>query len=354
MARPRAAHLVGGITAMPDDAPFPPTKDVDIHLVFADGSPALRPGTVPDLIEVAYDGIADRGGLSNPLPTTLDAATVLANPEIAYHLDRETSPFTIPAATCATSWPMRSGRVRPAGVRPRPDRARAPRASTRAVALRRWRARYGAVRRVEHPRLHDDLPDGHSAVATLSPPKIGGRTFVNLRDQLVGLGRLDLHGGCARATSAVLRDRSQAPNALLEDGRRGVRPGGGGAKRRRTTFQHKLHAHLRPYFVDACRAMIDEGYDREALGWVTPFFLSATDVILADGPEAERPVFAARQAAFLRELGFATAQERAAKWAHAHRLYDRVFALAAETVATHPGIVDEPVRRHATFERLAA
>ena len=38
----RAAHLVGGITTMPDDAPFPATKDVDVYLIFADGSPELR------------------------------------------------------------------------------------------------------------------------------------------------------------------------------------------------------------------------------------------------------------------------------------------------------------------------
>jgi hypothetical protein len=38
----RAAHLVGGIITMPDDAPFPATKDGDVHLFFTDGTPALR------------------------------------------------------------------------------------------------------------------------------------------------------------------------------------------------------------------------------------------------------------------------------------------------------------------------
>ncbi len=38
----RAAHLVGGITTMPADAPFPAAKDVDLHLILDEGSPALR------------------------------------------------------------------------------------------------------------------------------------------------------------------------------------------------------------------------------------------------------------------------------------------------------------------------
>ena len=59
----RAAHLVGGITSMPDEAPFPAEKDVDAHLIFDDGSPALRStGPFTNILEVAYSGISVEAG----------------------------------------------------------------------------------------------------------------------------------------------------------------------------------------------------------------------------------------------------------------------------------------------------
>ena len=105
-------------------------------------------------------------------------------------------------------------------------------------------------------------------------------------------------------------------------------------------FEHKLHAHLRPYLVDACRHMIAEGYHREALPWIGAFTTAATDLLLVDGPEDKRPMFAARRAELLREVGFDTATARAAKIEDVNRLRDRVFALATELISANPGVLD--------------
>ena len=67
---------------------------------------------------------------------------------------------------------------------------------------------------------------------------------------------------------------------------------------------------------------------------------AATDVIVADAPGAEVPRFVARRDAVLRELGFETAEARAATYASLPGLYDRIFALADEIAASHPGIVE--------------
>ena len=108
----KAAHLVGGITAMPDDAPFPATKDVDIHLVFAEGSPAVNPGNpFQDLIEVAYNGILIEAG-SKPISDYADAATVLANPEIAYHLTRDVALYDPSGHLAALADEVRAGYTR--------------------------------------------------------------------------------------------------------------------------------------------------------------------------------------------------------------------------------------------------
>jgi hypothetical protein len=86
--------------------------------------------------------------------------------------------------------------------------------------------------------------------------------------------------------------------------------------------------------------MLEEGNHREALAWVLPYHLATADVLLVDGPASEKPVFAERQAAFLRALGMDTEAVCASKVAQARRLGDRIFALADEVVASHPSVVD--------------
>lgn len=44
----RAAHLVGGITTIADDAAFPAHKDADVHLIFERQSRAATDGAVSD------------------------------------------------------------------------------------------------------------------------------------------------------------------------------------------------------------------------------------------------------------------------------------------------------------------
>src|SRR5215212_7517491 len=79
----RAAHLVGGITALPDDAPFPTAKDVDLHLIVDEESPALqRKGPGPNILEVAYGGLSIEAGIKSAAGYASPEA-VLANPEIA-------------------------------------------------------------------------------------------------------------------------------------------------------------------------------------------------------------------------------------------------------------------------------
>ena len=60
----RAAHLVGGITAMDDHVPFPRSKDVDLHLIFEDGSPIFgQRGPLPNILEVEAEGLALEMGI---------------------------------------------------------------------------------------------------------------------------------------------------------------------------------------------------------------------------------------------------------------------------------------------------
>jgi hypothetical protein len=176
------------------------------------------------------------------------------------------------------------------------------------------------------------------AVAGLRAPRIGSRMFLHLHDSLAEYERPDLYEEVLAVLGLRGMDPGQVKQALAE----GAEAFDLAVRVRRTPhpFQHKRQAHLRPYFVAACQNMLDSGHHHEALGWLLPFYLASTDVILTDGPEAVKQQFAARQAGFLEALGMGTAKARAARISRAQRLYPRFFALAEEIAAIHPDVVD--------------
>src|SRR5262249_35815183 len=112
--------------------------------------------------------------------------------------------------------------------------------------------------------------------------------------------------------------------------------------------QHKLHAHLRPYFVGSCRQLLLVGCHREAPHWLSLFYNAWADVIMAEAPEGKREGFAARQARFLADLGLESAAARAARFEQMGRVSDAIFALTAEVAARYPDGV------HRTLESYAA
>jgi hypothetical protein len=86
--------------------------------------------------------------------------------------------------------------------------------------------------------------------------------------------------------------------------------------------------------------LIAEGHYREAMPYITAFHHSACQVILSDGPEQAKPIYAARLAQTLREMGMETEAQCEATIARARRWHDACFALARHIADVHPGIVD--------------
>jgi hypothetical protein len=333
----RAAHFVGGITTMPDDARFLVDKDVDLHLIFAEDSPILRTGgPFLNIIEAEYEFLLVEAGV-RPQQEYASAEAVLANAEIAHHLTVDSVAWDPDGwlrglqAQVRREYPCRQW------VLARIDHERKGLASALAL-LPMARAATGASGEVNILGYTFTYMAATLAVAALRAPRIGSRTFLHLRESLAEYGRLDLYEEALAVLGLREMDVGQVEQALAE----GAEAFDVAVQVRRTPhpFQHKLQAHLRPYFVAACQNMLDAGQHREALGWLLPFYLSSTDVILADGTEEEKQRFAARQAGFLESLGMAAAEARAARFARATQLYRRVFALAADIVATHPGMYD--------------
>jgi hypothetical protein len=320
-----AAHLVGGITTMPPDAPVPPSKDVDVHLIFEPGSPIFaQTGPFMPILEEHAGGVAIEAGLRTADEyASVDA--ILANPEIAHHLTTDAVLYDPTGWLRALQPAIRRGYAEPRWVRARIDHER--RGHAAAVALRPTAAAMGGRAGEVNILGYSSTYLGPALdVALLRSPRVGNRYFVRLGDTLRALGQGDLAEelfellGLRHATRAFV-EAALAGTAEAFDLAVAVR-------RTPNYFQHKLHPHLRPYLVDACAAMIAEGRHREALAWITPYACACTDAILADGPDARKAEFAARRDAFLAALGFPDQAAVDAGFAAMARVSARVFALA--------------------------
>lgn len=331
----RAAHLVGGITAMPDDALFPITKDIDLHLVFDNESPMVQQhGPISNILEAHVDGLAIEAGLK-PVSEYVSPEAVLGNPELAFHFTVESSIYD------PDGWLSDLSRQ----VIPRyADRewvdarfAHEVLGQQRAFGLRPLAQELlGPSGELSMLGYSSTFLAGAFSVAALRSPKMGGRVFVTVREYLAEYGRLDLQ---ERLLAIFGLDRLSLPESveLLEETgwffdlalERKQKP---------HPFDHKLHAHLRPYLVDSCQRMIDEGFHRESAAWMLPFHLAATDILSIDGTETERRWAAQRQARFLVERRFDTDEMRDARFGEMAQLSDEIFALCTEMIARNPAI----------------
>jgi hypothetical protein len=336
----RAAHLVGGITALPDAAPFPATKDVDLHLIVDEASAGLEvDGPGPNILEVSYGGLAIEAGVKSITDYATPEA-VLANPEIAYHLTVDSILFDPTGWLAALREPVRRDYPRRYWVLARLAHERRGFAGAFDF-LASVRATWGASGEVNILGYTTTFLAAALAMARLCPPRLGVGALIHLREHLAAVDQLDLHEEILAVLGVAEFSPARAAQVLAE---------GAAAfdlaltlRHRPHPFlpgEHKLHPHLRPYVVDGSREMIAAGYHREALPWIAALSLATTDLILYAGTAEVRPTFAARRAALLRELGFDDERARAAKRGQMTRLGERVFALAEEIVAAHPAIVD--------------
>jgi hypothetical protein len=335
----RAAHLVGGITSLPDEAPFPEAKDVDLHLVVDEASATLeKDGPGPNILEITYGGLAIEAGVKS-LADYASAEAVLGNPEIAYHFTVDSILFDPTGRLRALLAPVRHDYARRRWVLARLEHERRGFAGALDL-LRSVSTTWGASGEVNILGYTTTFFAAALAVARLCPLRLGGGALIHLREHLAAHGRLDLHEEILTVLGTASVTSEQANQTLLE----GAEAFDLALELRHKPHpfvpgEHKLYPHLRPYVVDASREMIAAGYHREAMPWIAALSLASTDLILYAGPEEVRPTFAARRAALLRQLGFDDEAARAVKPEQIRGLAYHVFALAEEIIATHPGIV---------------
>jgi hypothetical protein len=333
----RGAHLVGSITTLADPTPFPPYKDVDIHLIFEASSPMLVPhGPFAHPIETAYQGLLIEAGLKS-VAEYQSAEAVLANPEIAHHLTVDSILYDPAGLLEQLRAPVRAGYPQREWVLARCACERAGLATILQL-LARARAAYGAggvlqILGYSFTRTGSLLSD-----ALLQAPTTGSRLPLRIRTILDQYGQIALYEEML-AVLGVQQIEPQRAEQLLQEGAAAFDLAAQ-VKRSPHPFGHKIHAHLKPYFVQSCRSLLAEGYYREAAAWVVPFYTAATAIIMTDGPDAEKPKFAARLGRFFVDLGAETKQMLDARLAQAQVVHGKLSDLADHIVATNPAIID--------------
>jgi hypothetical protein len=261
------AHFVGSINTMPDEAYYPPYKDVDFHLIFEEGSPALENhGPFADLLETEYRGAILEGGYK-PLSEYRTPEIVLTNPEIAHHLTLDSLIYDPARWLSGLQEPVRRDYARRRWVmariedeRKRLDRLPEMRHYAQAMDCSGWEE-------VGILGYHVTNIVALLCVATLQAPSTA---YNRMHDILVEYNRLDLYD----EVGAVLGFRN-IPSAMAEQLlTEGVQAFDLAVKVRRTPhpFQHKLNAHQRGYFVEKYRSLMDAGLVELAVGWMLAFY----------------------------------------------------------------------------------
>jgi hypothetical protein len=332
-----AAHLVGGIAAMPDDADYSATSDVDVHLIFANDSPMLIP-TSPfgTILAEEFEGILIEAG-PKPVAEYASAEAVLANPEIAQHMLYPSTLYDPTGMLDRLRPAVQDGFARRQWVEARIAHERA--GIEGALGMMPFaREHFGGAGVLNILGYSCTFMTAALQLAALEPLRMGGRSMQRLGEALVRCGQPDLYEDALAMLGARDVDRPFVEGTLeaaIEAFDTAIP-----IHRTRVPFDHKLHAHLRPHFVETCRAMIAEGNHREAFSWIEPFMLCATSIIMADGSDEQRAIFGPRLGQFLAQAGFGSEAECDARIEQGARVRSGVFALIDEILVTNPRITD--------------
>jgi len=323
------AYLLGSILDMPENASFATYRDVDLGIVVPDGS-GHDSGRKND--ELLYRGLILEISY-HELERFRSLEAVLSDPEY-------TSCF---AVDCILSDPTDILRDLHTVV-------------ARDCARRKWvlaRCDYEKARFMDHLRAMRQPASptaagfhlgyglcylaGLVAVADLRVPT-HRRCLILMRELLEPRGEsalceeaLDILG-CRHMNRAQIESYLQEGAEIFD---RAVE-----VKRSPSPTGHKLHAFGRPYFVQAAKEMIDEGYHREAMWWICGCYNLSNAAIQNDAPEEEKPQFQASLDCLLDDMGLSTPEDWAVRAEQARALAEEVFQVADEIVAQNPEIVD--------------
>lgn len=320
------AFLAGSTNWLPDNAPLPPTSDMDIMMVLADSDPPNKPGkfTYQDaLLELSYLP-ADR--LESPEQILCD-----------YHVAASFSTARIIADP--SGWLAERQAV-----------VSAEYANRRWVGRRCQQARDKAVAYLEGVDESEPFHDQVSGwlfgtgitthvllVAGLKNPTVRQR-YLAARQLLASYGYLDLYEtllevlGCARMS----RERAEYHLASLA----GAFDAAKTVIKTPFFFASDLSDAARPIAIDGSRELIEGGYHREAIFWMVATYSRCQKVFYHDAPRAMQERFTPGYRQLLADLGIRSFADMQQRKEEIKALLPRVWAVAEAIMAANPAIED--------------
>jgi hypothetical protein len=288
------------------------------------------------IIETKHRDLLIEAG-KKPVTEYSSPEVVLANPEIANHLLVNSTLYDPDGLLADLRGPVEREFARRHWVQARGNYERAGFARALGMAAEA-EARMGPAAVANLSGYSLTYLVAMLCVATLRPPTTGGRSWLRAREILHAWGRPELY----EEWPALFNLQGTTPEQAIGhiDETADLFDKALAVKRSPHPFGHKLHAHLRPYFVQTCRDLVAEGFPAEGSVWASPFFFASTDILQMDGPAEERPKWAERQAAWLAELGFGTPAERGRVLKRLNALGEQTFELADTIIARNPDITD--------------
>jgi hypothetical protein len=319
------AHLMGSLNYAQRDAPFPIYKDVDLNILVQDGpSWAVN--------DISYKGLILEYGAVN--------AEAYRSPEIVLSDPR-----------LASNLAVNSILLDPAGLLDTLHKTVAKEYPRRKWVLARCESAKDDARQSLEELSRANSPieaifplgflmlalAGLIAIAGLKPPTTR-RSLVLAKEVLETWGEADLQEeilsvyGCVHLNKPQVEFQLEVCATAFD---RAVE-----VTRTPIPYRYKLHPHVKPYFIDGAKEMIDEGYHREAVLWITAALGISSTAIQIDGLEDEKPAFQLKVNQLLSDLGLITSQDVASRFQRAKALTDRIFKVADTIASQNPKIIE--------------
>jgi hypothetical protein len=320
----RAAHLGGSLTSLPPEMPFPSYRDVDILLVKDAGSTSGEQN-----LELPYRGLTLECGFCG-LEEYRSVEKLLADPGLGPHLLADSVLYDPEGllgplqSELRRLWAERRWALARCEVEKR-DALRALEQSEQAASI--------GERVVGLYDLTISLT-GLLAVASLRNPT-HRRCLALGRELLAHAGRLDLHEELLDLLGYATIQHSEveswiAATAVAFDLAIAVH-------RSPSAFDFKLHAHVRPIFIEGSQELVDEGLHREAMWWLSTAYYIANAAIQNDG-SADQRRFHQAELVRIQPLFTDSQDEWSVRTVRARRIAGEIFALADQLVANNPRI----------------
>jgi hypothetical protein len=307
-----AAHLMGSLLTIPPEAEFPASGDVDLNLIVDRDQPT-------ETFNIPWQGlILEYSVVSRSQYATPEA--VLANPELACNLAQD------------TILADRDGSFRV--LQREVQRRYGEQQWVTARCAAEKRIVEGFLQQVDGAKGDDDAAFAANGAALFLSGLLATadglapthrRCLVLMRQRLEVHGRLDLFAEALDLSGYARLTRGQVESCLDDCAMtfdRAVQ-----VRRSPCMFPFKFQPHVRPYIIDGPRAMIEEGDYREAMLWIEGWLVFSNQVIQADAPEAERPVFREKLRTLWAAKGVGIPGLTASRRERAHRLAGAVFDL---------------------------